>query len=235
MKQYLPRFISSVFVFFLTVGFLSGCGFLSPGTSHPNKDPRPAPEIGPPDDSGRVDYRPTLPSTDAGSLPDASVSTDTVGDVGGDGPDGQDDEKCFARDVTFIVSPREIKSQSLDFVYKTEDFDTEVSGEDISVFLDADHVHLVSATMEIDSGDSFHFLEWVRIRVKGDGGSFLVAWGGPFPNRARSIDLDVDGAIDLRPMISDSFRLEGQARAKSPDSTTYIGATLVFRNFHGCM
>ena len=184
------------------------------------------------DESGRVPYLPSDVSNEEG---------EAVG-VGWTGQGWEVERegvstpiRCRVEEFDYTVDPKRVKKELVTWVKQEVDFKRTVSAE--QRMRNADHLHLVSVTLEVDSGASLDFLEWVRIYVVPPGQEPVeVAWGALFGD-VYEAELLVEGSHDLRAFVREDgdVKLLGTASAYSPSEDTMLGATLTFRSYHDCV
>jgi len=187
---------------------LTGCAWLDSDRGFPEADPVPTP----PTDTfveGSTDvvyYLPDIEGYDEWS------------------PECQTDE------VESVWGPFDVKEEAVKFVYDTVDF-TRTVPLDMPEIEEADYIHVKSAVIEVVSGDDLDFLSWIKINI----GGHEVAWGGPRRDNLRSLDLHVDGSIELKQFwVDKEVKATGQVRGKSPGQKTEIQSTMTFVRFFNC-
>lgn len=195
-----------------------------------------APPVSVPDEDGRSSYQPTLPE----STPNSPIIRDPSGE-GDEDPTSNDEphvpqERCKVKDIYQEVEPDSVDKEVITFVRSEVDFDEKVKAE--SDMIRSDHLHLVSVTLYVSSGDTLGFIDWMRIYgVDPDTESQKeIAWGTDFPD-GNVAYLEVEGKEDLRHLIDEEGNVSLVARvfAKSPKEDTMMGANLMFRSFYDCV
>jgi hypothetical protein len=202
----------------------TGCG------NDSNLDEASRPGIAPPsvqeeDDRGYVAY-PDPPMHDA---PDFIVEGKAGGDL-----ERAPVKRCKVTDFDYEVKPKKVKKQIIRWVKQEIEFDRT---EDVDPrMMEAEHLHLTAAVLEVESGSSLAFVDWLLIYiVTPDGDKADMAWGADFSRHREP--LKVDGSRDLRGDLTETgeVRLLGLTYAQSPTEDTMLGATLTFRSFHDCV
>lgn len=204
---------------------LVGCADNSNQSAYrPGTEPPPIRSAG---DTGLVVY-PDPPMEDAPDLVEV--------DGKADGPLRPAPEKrCHVMDFDYEVKPKKVERQIITFVKQEVDFERTVDVD--PRMMEAEHLHLVSITLEVESGSTLDFMDWLLIYVVPPSGSPVdVAWGADF-TQDWTAELKVDGQRDLRGLLRDSgeVKLQALTYAKSPDEDTMLGATLTFRSFYDCV
>lgn len=219
-----------VFILFALLT-LSGCGLFT-DPDRPTRQAVPAPEARDAGD-GKVYYTPPE-STGTVTLADAGASNHDAdtGDAGGPQADSGG-MVCELVDVVHETDANKVEDNIITFVEDTVTFKRTLDPQD--EVNDADYVHLKSVQLVITSGADFDFVDWVRIYLDPENENQLeIAWGTDFPTDAYSIDLRVDGSLDLRQYLAEGVVMKGRVRASAPSKDTWIKARLTFMKFYNC-
>ncbi len=178
-----------------------------PGRDYPTKQPTPPPDIEPVEEEGGQGFVIYAEPND----PDLESA-------------------CLVEEIRETSGPWKIETQAVNFLWQTIDYSNSISIQRKSIDR-ADHIHAKKAVLHVSAGENFNFLRWTTLYFEDD----LIAWGGPFPEDAYSIELDIDGAKDLKQYYIDgAVNVSGEVRGRAPKKDTWILVEVTFLLFYDC-
>ena len=204
---------------FLSLLICAGCAFVPDVEKPPEQEARPSPreslESQPPSPDGRVVYiDPGIPwETDEDPIYTHAPPM----------------KRCRVGITTHEVRKTKVNASPLNFIYETIEEYRKMRLNGLGEF---EHLHLDSVQLW-SNPQPFEFLAWANVEVMETGEA--IAWTDGPAAGSKTVDLQVNGAMDLAPYFKDNeFTLKATVRARAPQKDTTIGAYLTFVRIYDC-
>lgn len=139
---------------------------------------------------------------------------------------------CDAEDQVYTSDPKTANKSFVTFISDTITRHVTVDPQDVGR---TDHVFLKGVEIEVIEGNGLGFVEWIRVYITDEVlGRTLIAWGADLPGNTRTVQLDVDGTVDVRDELVNGTQLKIEVRGSAPSVKTRVVAHLTFVKLKNC-